>query len=249
MNLKGGISLARFFAEKSRIGDNTITLTDDDMRHVRSLRLKDSETFTVCDGHSTDYTCRLTGNGSNAIILSSDPTQGEPLEKVSIFSAFAKSDRTQYIVQKAVELGAYEIVLFPASRCVAKYDDKGLCGKLERWRKIALEAAKQCGRGIVPQVRAASSYETAIDEASAAPTPLYCYELESSLHLGDVLGKSAKIEIVSIVSGPEGGFEPWEAEYALSKGMEIITLGARILRCETAPVAVLAAVMYHTGNL
>lgn len=241
--------MARFFAEKSFIGDNTITLTDDDMKHARSLRLKNSETFTVCDGHSTDYTCRLSGNGSKAIILGSNPTQGEPLEKVSIFSAFSKSDRTEFVVQKAVELGAYEIILFYASRCVAKYDDKSLNKKLERWRKIALEAAKQCGRGIVPQVRAVSSYETAIDEAAEAPTPLYCYELEKSLRLGAVLEKSESIRIVSIVSGPEGGFEPWEAEYALSKGMKIITLGTRILRCETAPVAALAAIMYHAGNL
>lgn len=241
--------MARFFAEKSCICDNTITLSDDDMRHARSLRLKDSETFTVCDGQSTDYICCLDGNGNKAVILNSHPTQGEPAERVSIFSAFSKSDRTQFVVQKAVELGAYEIILFPASRCVAKYDDKSLYKKLERWQKIALEAAKQCGRGIVPQVRSAPSYESAINEAAEARTPLYCYELEKSLRLRAALEKSERIRDIAIVSGPEGGFEPWEAEYALSKGMEIITLGARILRCETAPVTALAAVMYHTGNL
>lgn len=241
--------MARFFAEKSAIGDESIALTADDMRHVRSLRLRDSETFTVCDGSGTDYICRLSGNDGEAIILSSGPTKGEPSEKVGVYAAFSKSDRLEYVVQKSVELGAHEIILFPASRCVVRYDDKSLGKKLERWQKIALEAAKQCGRGIVPQVRVETGYEAAIDEASGALIPLYCYELEKSLRLREVLEASGGIETLSIVTGPEGGFEQSEAEYALAKGMKVITLGARILRCETAPVAALAATMYYAGNL
>lgn len=241
--------MARFFADSRQIGENTISLTEPDLRHIRSLRLREGESFTVCDGNRTDYICRLSASGDIAEIERSFPTFGEPEQKCRIFAAFSKGERMEYVIQKAVELGAYEIVLFPSARCVARYDNKSLPKKLERLNKISLEAAKQCGRGIVPRVRASESYICAIEEASKASAPLYFYELEDSLNLRAALDSCESLDLVSIVTGPEGGFEPGEALSAQAKGMRIITLGSRILRCETAPVAAIAAIMYHMGNL
>lgn len=240
--------MPRFFADKSQISNDFITLTDEDFRHIRSLRLKESESFIVCDGNGTDYICRLKGAGNKVFIDNSFPTNGEPKLICRIYAAYSKSDRMEYVVQKAVELGIHDIILFPSERCVVKYDRKSLEKKLPRWQKISLEAAKQCSRGIIPIVRAVDSYEAAIDEAAKADVPLYCYELEESLGLRDALSLSDEFNTVSIVTGPEGGFQPEETQYALTKGMRVITLGPRILRCETAPVAALAAIMYHTGN-
>lgn len=241
--------MPRFFADSSQIGENSISLSEPDMRHIRSLRLRVGESFTICDGNKTDYICRLSAGEGIAEIERSLPTRGEPEQQCRIFAAFSKGERMEYVVQKAIELGAYEIVLFPSARCVAKYDNKTLPKRLERWSKISLEAAKQCGRGIIPRVRAAESYTCAIDEAANSAAPLYFYELADSVDLRTALSGSESLDSVSIVTGPEGGFEPEETEYAETKGMRIVTLGTRILRCETAPVAVLAAIMYHTGNL
>lgn len=241
--------MARFFADIDNINEGLIGLTDEDMRHIRSLRLRPGETFTVCDGCCTDHTCAMSSEAGVAKILSSAPTRGEPVGVYRVYAAFSKSDRMEYVIQKTVELGVSEIILFPSRRCVVSYDGTGLAKKLDRWRKIALEAAKQCGRGIIPTVRMAGNYETAIDEAAESKIALYCYELEESTRLREVLEHMDMAETVSIVTGPEGGFEEKEAGYALSRGMKTITLGERILRCETAPVAVLAAVMYHFGNI
>jgi len=165
-------------------------------------------------------------------------------------------------VQKSVELGAFEIVLFPSERCVSVPGD--ISKKTARLRRISLETAKQCGRGRVPEVTAAGSFGSAVLKAAAADLPLFFYECEENRRLKGVLdakqGNGPFISrcdtidpfpcfTVSIVTGPEGGFEPCEAEYAQSAGMLNVSLGPRILRCETAPVAALAAIMFHTGNL
>jgi 16S rRNA (uracil1498-N3)-methyltransferase len=187
------------------------------------------------------------------------------IDVCSVFIAYAKGDRLDYAVQKSVELGAHEITLFPSSRCVAAPGD--MAKKIARFQRIALETAKQCGRGLVPEVRAEDSLVTVVRQAAGADLPLFFYECEDRQHLKEALeqwsavcgqrsedessGKafSKALETVSIVTGPEGGFEPHEAQLAQSAGMQAVTLGPRILRCETAPVAALAAVMFHTGNL
>jgi len=150
-------------------------------------------------------------------------------------------------VQKSVELGARAIVLFQSRRCIASPGNSAK--RTERMQRIALEAAKQCGRGRVPSVIMAESYKDAIEQASQAELPLFFYESEEELTLREALESRADAASVSIVTGPEGGFEEEEASIARSSGMLTVTLGPRILRCETAPAAALAAIMFHTGNL
>ena len=241
--------MIRFFAAPSDISDGMIRLSGDDSKHIRSLRLKPSELFTVCDGDCTDHICRLgeRGSGTSAEIVETLPTRGEPAVECTVYIALAKGDRLEYTVQKSVELGAREIVLFPSERCIAAPDDAAK--KTARLQRIALEAAKQCHRGRVPGVVAAGSFAEAVRQASRAGIPLFFYECEKELHLKKALESRGAALSVSIVTGPEGGFAEHEADAARSAGMLIVTLGPRVLRCETAPVAALAAIMFHTGNM
>jgi len=267
--------MVRFFVSSEDISGGLVKLSAEDSVHIRSLRLRPSELFTVCDGEGTDYVCRLCergdtdggrgsggdkGRASIAEILESFPSRGEPSVTCRVFIAFAGGDRLEYSVQKSVELGAVEIALFPSKRCEDVPRDIGK--KTTRLQRIALEAAKQCGRGIVPPVTVAGWFDEAVHQASQADLPLFLYECEDVLHLKQALerhyaerhsndpnsGFPVSGSSISIVTGPVGGFEPFEAELARSSGMVTVTLGARILRCETAPVAALAAVMFFTDN-
>jgi len=250
----------RFFVTPSDIFGGLIRLGADDAEHIRSLRLRPSEMFVVCDGEGTDYICRLgeRGDCSFAEIVDSRRSAGEPAVDCSVYIAFAKGDRLDYAVQKSVELGAREIILFRSERCVSVPGD--MTKKTSRLSRISLETAKQCGRGRVPEVMAADSFESAVRRAALADLPLFFYECEEKRSLRDALDvinkgtiktgtKTGDSSSVSIVTGPEGGFEPREAEFAQSAGMLTVSLGPRILRCETAPAAALAAIMFHTGNL
>jgi len=239
----------RFFVNKTDIYDNTIRLNAEDANHIRSLRLRPDELFTVCDGEGSDYICRLgeRSSGSTAEIIRTCESQGEPDIKCSVYIALAKGDRLDYAVQKSIELGAHEVIIFPSRRCIIAPGD--INKKISRLQKIALQTAMQCGRGIVPNITAARSFTEAIAQALQAELPLFFYEDEENMHLKQALDKHDRVGTISLVTGPEGGFEPNEAERAVIAGMTSVSLGPRILRCETAPVAALAAIMYHTGNL
>ena len=241
--------MIRFFVEPPDISNGIVRLKPEDAEHIRVLRMRPAEQFIVCDGEGIDYICRLGGRseGSIAEIIGTQPSRGEPTIRCSVYIALAKGDRLDYAVQKSVELGARDIALFPSKRCVSVPAD--MKNKLFRLRKISEETAKQCDRGRIPQVNALNSFEEAIGQAALAELPLFFYELEDKLHLKQALELHDNIQSASIVTGPEGGFEQSEADYAHSSGMIAVTLGPRILRCETAPAAALAAVMYHTGNL
>ena len=162
--------------------------------------------------------------------------------------AYAKAEKLEHVIQKATELGAYEIVAFPSSRCVSKPDEKSLSKKLERWQKIAASAAGQSGRGRIPQVRAVGTFREAVEQAAKSDLALFPYENEQTLSLRACL-QSGSFQTVSIMTGPEGGFSEEEVLWAGQKNMKICSLGPRILRCETAPLCALTAVLYATGAL
>ena len=265
--------MVRFFAELNDISGDTIRLGPDETAHIRSLRLRPDELFIVCDGAGTDCVCRLgttaasgTGSGdttsgdtgrsangrgesSFAVILESHPSRGEPSVACTVYLALTKGDRLDYAVQKSIELGAYNFVLFPSGRCVC--DPSDISKKVTRLQRIALETAKQCGRGRVPSVSAQTSFRAAVNAASGAGDglSLFLYEDEKNLHIKQALEQHYIGGPVSIMTGPEGGFEPHEVELAASAGMLRVSLGPRILRCETAPAAALAALMFFTDNL
>ena len=167
--------------------------------------------------------------------------------QVSVYVAFPKADKLEHVIQKATELGAYEIVAFPSARCISKPDDKSLGKKLERWRKIAASAAEQSGRGRIPNVRVLSSFTSALQQAAQADRGLLFYENEHATTLKMAL-ENGPFQSVSILTGPEGGLEENEVMQAHQSGLQICTLGRRILRCETAPLCALSAVMYAAGE-
>ena len=244
--------MARFFVSASNIFGGVAYLSSSDTEHLRSLRIRNGEIFTVCDGNGTDYSCVLTKtdrDGAEAKILGTSPSVGEPDVKVTLYVAYAKGDKNDHVVQKAVELGACGIVLFPCRRCVARPEKGALVKRVMRLSRIAEEAAKQCGRGAIPTVTALDSFEEAVARAAEADVPLLCYENETDVGLRQILDTRSEARTVSVMCGPEGGFDPAEAELAVERGLRSVTLGKRILRCETAPLAALTAIMFQTGEL
>ena len=183
--------MPRFFVPSANFDGDTVRITGDDARHIaRALRMAVGETVTVCDMHGTTHTCvleKITDDGSTARIVESVPSDTEPPYPITLYQAFPKGDKMDVIVQKAVESGACAIVPFLSERCVSRPDEKSVEKKVARWQRIALEAAKQCGRGIIPEVRRPLSYAQMLEEASAASLPLFCYEGDGTASLREVL--------------------------------------------------------------
>ena len=234
----------RFFACRTDINESDILLSAENIKHIRAVRLRPSERFIICDGQKTDYICVLGDSSeSTAKIIEKKATSGEPEIFCEVYIAYAKGERLDFAVQKSVELGASEIILFPSERCIAVPTDA--TKKLARMQRISLEAAKQCGRGIIPAVISAETFPAAIGRAAKAELPILCYEDEKKLRLkAELESRADKPKTCSIVTGPEGGFTPDEAEFARLNGMVSVSLGPRILRSETAPIFALGAVVF-----
>ena len=240
--------MTRFFASQEEMSGERILLTGENAQHAKVLRLKPGETVLVCDGEGQECLCQ---------IFSTDPwelrvterraSQSEAAVRVSVYMAFPKADKLEHVIQKATELGAYEIVTFPSARCVSRPDEKSLKKKLERWQKIAASAAEQSGRGRIPQVITLKSFSEALSRACQAEKALMFYEHEEALTLKTAL-TGGTYRTVSLLTGPEGGLEEGEVSQARAAGMQVCTLGKRILRCETAPLCALSAVMYDAGE-
>ena len=217
---------------------------------MRVLRLRPGEDMIICDGKGTDYKCRLVKADKEQVeaeVIEIVPCPAEPSVQVTVLCGLPKGDRTDYIIQKCVEAGASEIMFFQSDRCVAKPDKPEK--KLERWQRIAEEAAKQSGRGIIPQVSWAGEYADALNVANQKELGLFMYETGEREALNAVLEANSDVKTAAIVTGPEGGFAPFEADLARIVGLHICSMGERILRCETAPVVAVSALMYATGNL
>ena len=242
--------MTRFFVSPAEIISDRILLTGDNAAHARVLRLRVGEEVLACDGQGNECVCAVTCNSADGVQLSVCQRRKSGTEaavRVSIYMAFPKGDKLEHVIQKATELGACEIVAFPSARCVSKPDEKSLKKKLERWQKIAASAAEQSGRGMVPQVRVLPSFSVALQQAAKAELGIMFYENEHATTLRMAL-ESGEYKTVSLLSGPEGGLEPKEVEMAKDAGLRICTLGSRILRCETAPLCGLSAVMYAAGE-
>ena len=242
--------MVRFFVEPEELNRDDLVLTGENAQHARVLRLKAGEEVLVCDAQGMECLCQVTGFEPGQLYLSvveRRASETEAAVKVSIYMAFPKADKLEHVIQKATELGAYEIVAFPSGRCISKPDEKSLKKKLERWQKIAASAAEQSGRGLVPQVIALGSYQEALKRAAQADKALMFYENERATTLRMAL-ETGSYQTVSLLTGPEGGLEEKEVAQAQKAGLQVCTLGKRILRCETAPLCALSAVMYHVGE-
>ena len=241
--------MPRFFVDAEQVGPQSAVLTGEQAGHAKVLRLKCGDAVILCDGQGTDYHCVISDISPELVCLTVEcqcRAESEAQVFVSVYMGYAKGDKFEHVIQKATELGAGEIIGFPSSRCVAKLDEKALAKKLPRWQKIAAAAAEQSGRGRIPQVLALSSYESALQRAASAEKALFFYENENQRTLSDAL--AGEFQTISLMTGPEGGFAPQEAEQAQKAGLEICSLGRRILRCETAPLCALSAVMFQAGE-
>ncbi len=242
----------RFFTEN--ISENIAVLEGEDAKHAAAvLRMRAGDIAVLCDGRRTDYLCEATETSPECCtfrILEKSPNQAEPGIHLRLFQAMPKGDKMEFIVQKAVECGAAEIIPFFSERCVSRPDAKQMEKKLVRYRKIALEAAKQCGRGVIPTVGGAVEFSALKSLISAENTGILFYECSDTPLREAVPGIRDNFRgNVDIVIGSEGGFEPREAEELQGLGLVSVSLGKRILRCETAPIAAISILMNMTGNM
>ncbi len=239
--------MPRFFTDN--IAGDAALIVGEDARHIAlSLRCRPGEELTLCDGHGADYRCRITGVSEKEValeVLSSGPSRGEPPVRITLYQAMPKGDKLELIVQKAVELGAAEIVPVLTSRCISRPDPRTMEKKRERLQKIALEAAKQSGRGMIPRVGPLLSWKEALEGMNRDQLAILFYE-EAREPLGPLL--RSRPASVSLLIGSEGGFSPEEAREAEERGLRPCTMGPRILRCETAPLYALSAITYSYEN-
>lgn len=239
--------MPRFFADFT--GGELINLSPEDSKHIsKALRMKTGEKLTVCNGAGTDFECEIDsvcGDSVSVRVLSQKPSETEADVDITIYQALPKSDKMDGIVQRAVELGAVRIVPMLSERCVSRPDGKACDSKVKRWNKIALEAAMQCGRGIIPTVAPVCSFKQAIKEMTADVVIMF-YE-GGGMPIREMDIKSG--QKIAVIVGPEGGFELSEVEFAKECGAVIGSLGPRILRTQTASLAATAAIMFMTENM
>ena len=240
--------MPRFFLDKADISDREATIIGGDAFHIaRSLRMAVGDEITVSDGEGAVYSCRLTDIKDErcvAEICEKIEAVGELPIPVSLYMGYPKGDKLEVVIQKAVELGAYEIIPFESSRCIKRPKADRAEKQMQRFQKIAEEAAKQCGRAILPRVRPTLSFAEMLKCAARADLSLFCYEDESKRSIKDLL-ESKDPRSIAVVVGSEGGFSPKEAEAITSAGAVAVGLGPRILRCETAPEYILSAISYR----
>ena len=242
--------MTRFFVTPEQMQPDFFVLTGDNAAHAKVLRLKNGDEVLVCDGAGNECICTISDVSPSQISLvvkSRQSASSEASVKVSVYMAFSKGDKLEHVIQKATELGAYEIIAFPSSRCVSRPDEKSLQKKLDRWQKIAASAAEQSGRGYIPKVITLDSYKETLARASKADKAILFYENEHATTLRMAI-EQGNFSTISLLTGPEGGLEIREVDLAKEAGFQVCTLGKRILRCETAPLCALSAVMYASGE-
>lgn len=239
--------MQKLFVEN--INDEKIILDGESARHIaKSLRMKVGDVICVTDGGGDDYGCQIEEITKDEVVLKvcyKQACESEPSCRVTIYQGVPKSSKMEDIIQKCVELGVCEIVPSLTKRCVSRPDDKAAGKKNQRYQKIALEAAQQSGRGIVPKIENMKTLRQAIAE-DESDVKIVFYE-GGGEKLADIV--KLDTESVSVFIGPEGGFEQEEVEQIEASGGVRATLGKRILRTQTAPVAALTAIMLLTGNL
>lgn len=238
----------RFFIDE--IDENNIYITGNDAKHIGfSLRMKQGENLIICCC-GIDYFCSVRSITNDTVyldLIEKHRCAAEPNVEVTLFQAIPKLDKFEYIIQKSVELGVTRIVPVLTRRCISRPDERSFEKKLLRLRKIAEEAAKQSGRGIIPEVLSVVSYKKALEMMCDLDKNLFFYEEKGGKSFAEVDFNDVKT--IGIFVGSEGGFDSDEALAADSVGVDRIWLGKRILRCETAPITALSILMFLTNNM
>lgn len=246
--------MPKFFTARENISDTQIVIDSEDAKHIQKvLRLGVGDEITVCDGRGIDYSAVISDIEKTRVVChikNSRTCDTEPGVKVTLYQGLPKAAKMDYIIQKTTELGITKIVPAKMSRCVMKLENTAAeKKKVERWNKIAYEAAKQSGRGVIPEVTMPMNMDEIIPALQEADLVFAPYECEQETRLKDVLEAAGEVRNVSFIIGPEGGFDITEIEKLKAAGIKTITLGRRILRTETAGEAVLAMVMYGLGEI
>ena len=239
-----------FFVTPQQISGDKIRIEGGDVNHMKNvLRMKLHEKAEISDGKSRTYLCEVEAYEEDVAvlhILEEMEADTEPASKLYLFQGLPKSDKMELIVQKAVELGVYQVIPVAMKRSVVRLDDKKAAKKADRWNSIAESAAKQAGRNRIPEVIMPLSYKEALKMAEELDVTLLPYELAGGMEVTrEVIRQIKSGQSVGIFIGPEGGFEPEEVDAAVSMGAKVITLGRRILRTETAGLATLAVLMFE----
>ncbi|MFZ5987112.1 MAG: 16S rRNA (uracil(1498)-N(3))-methyltransferase [Bacillota bacterium] len=246
--------MSRFFVKSTDVFPDSINITGEDVDHIRRvLRLKPGDNIIVSDSKGMDYLVEIQKFEDHSVltkIVSSTKNVTEPPVEVTLFQGLPKSDKMDFIIQKGVELGVKRIFPVITERTVVKLasrkDEEKKC---ERWNRISMEAAKQCNRGIIPRVEFPISFQDAVEYSKNAHMAVIPYEKETGKGLRHILEGKADIKNVFVFIGPEGGFTEKEIEKAVGRGVNPVTLGPRILRTETAGIAVLSILMYELGDV
>lgn len=245
------IRMYHFFAEHENIYETYIEIVDTDVNHIKNvLRMKEGDKLLISSGDNIDYTCHISEISDDLIRAEIDSvdTKGKELPaKIYLFQGLPKSDKMEFIIQKAVELGVYKIIPVAMKRCVVKLDSKKAENKIKRWNSIAESAAKQSKRSVIPEVSDVYSFTNAVKLAKeCCDVRLLPYECaEGMKKTKEIIESLGKEKSVAIFIGPEGGFDLDELKMAKSEGFKVITLGKRILRTETAGMMLLSVLMYH----
>lgn len=239
--------MPKFFINKNDISSGQIRLSGEDEKHIRTvLRAREGEELTLCDGEGMDYQCRIASLEGGVLldILSQAVCETEPKVKITLYQGLPKADKMELIIQKCVELGVDRIVAVSTERAIVKLDKKE-AKKLERWQKIAEAAAKQSGRGKIPEIgQQVLKFKDAVAEAKALDGAIIPYEKEQERGLRQFV-QEFKGETIGVFIGPEGGFAEEEIALAQENGVTPITLGRRILRTETAGMTTTAILLYE----
>ena len=240
----------QFFVEPGQIQGKRVTITGSDVNHIKNvLRMRIGEEIAVSNGmDGLEYRCGIEEFLEDEVVCTLRFVKEDGLElpsRIYLFQALPKGDKMELVIQKAVELGVNSITPVMTRRCVSRPDAKSMKKKLERYNRIALEAAKQSGRGIIPQVNPLLELDQALRQMQQSGCPILFYENATAPARQLLQSATGKI---AILIGAEGGFDEDEVERAKVAGCSILSLGKRILRCETAPLAALSIIMYETGN-
>lgn len=243
----------QFFVEPNQINidDKCVIITGNDVNHIKNvLRMKVGEEIAVSNGvDGKEYRCGIASLEETCVRCELRFIKEDEVElpsKVYLFQGLPKADKMELIIQKAVELGVYQVIPVATKRCVVKLDDKKAKSKNARWQGIAEAAAKQSKRGIIPQISDVMSFKDAVKLAADMDVKLIPYELADGMpKTKEIIGNLKPGQSIAIFIGPEGGFEESEIQAALEKGIEPVTLGKRILRTETAGFTILSWIMYH----
>lgn len=241
----------RFYVSADQLAEKEVFISGGDVNHIKNvLRLEVGDWIVACDGNGTDYVSRIQSICSDEVVASIEkvqPTGTELPVKITLFQGMPKKDKLELIIQKAVELGACEIVPVMTKRTVVKLsEEKKINKRLERWQSIAYAAAKQCDRGIIPTVHKPVSYEEALAMADQLDYNVIPYELQTGMEEArKIVDQACKQRSLGIFIGSEGGFEPEEVERAMTRNIHPMTLGKRILRTETAGMALLSILMFQ----